>query len=223
MSRAPRIDVGNEVYHVINRANGRVKIFHSDKDYQHFEKLLLEAKERNDMRILAYVLMPNHWHLVLYPRKDGDLQTFMQWLTLTHTQQYHVKTKTIGYGHLYQGRYKAFLVQKDTYLLQLIRYVERNPLRAKLVKKAEQWQWGSAYRRYLGTVKERKLLTEPPLDLPRDYRSWLSEKEDTEGLQAIRLSVNKGKPYGTIAWVERMVEKFNLELTTRGVGRPKKH
>ena len=175
------------------------------------------------MRILAYVLMPNHWHLVLYPRKDGDLQTFMQWLTLTHTQQYHVKTKTIGYGHLYQGRYKAFLVQKDTYLLQLIRYVERNPLRAKLVKKAEQWQWGSAYRRYLGTVKERKLLTEPPLDLPRDYRSWLSEKEDTEGLQAIRLSVNKGKPYGTIAWVERMVEKFNLELTTRGVGRPKKH
>ena len=169
------------------------------------------------------VLMPNHWHLVLHPKRDGDLATFMQWLTLTHTQQYHARTKTIGHGHLYQGRYKSFLVQKDKYLLQLIRYVERNPLRATLVRRAEDWQWGSAWRRYQGTTKEKKLLDDLPVDLPRGYRNWLNEKEKEEELREVRNSVNKGTPYSTMNWVEKMVSNFDLVLTTRPRGRPKNH
>lgn len=223
MPRAPRIDIGGEIYHVINRANGRHPIFHAKEDYIHFEKLLVKAKEQANMRVLAYCVMPNHWHLVLYPRHDGDLSTFMQWLTLTHTQQYHAKTKTIGYGHLYQGRYKSFLVQKDQYLFQLIRYVERNPLRAKLVRRAENWQWGSAHRRLNGLPKEISLLSDPPIDLPRDYQAWLNEAEDEKTLTFVRESVSKGKPYGTIGWVEKMVEKYQLFLTTRRRGRPKKY
>ena len=221
MGRAPRVDVGSEVYHVINRANGRQTIFHKKEDYLHFEQLLTEAKELNSMRILAYALMPNHWHLVLYPKHDGDLAVFMQWLTLTHTQQYHSRTKTIGYGHLYQGRYKSFLVEKDNYLLQLIRYVERNPFRANLVKKAQDWQWGSAYRRTQGIPQEKALLSDTIIELPKDYLEWLNMPEDADILACVRQSVNKGIPFGAAKWVEQMVEKFNLSLTTRLRGRPK--
>ncbi len=222
MGRAPRVDIGNQIYHVINRANGRHTIFHKPEHYRHFESLLEEAEERFSMRILAYILMPNHWHLLLYPQKDGEVSTFMQWLTLTHTHQYHAKTKTIGYGHLYQGRYKSFLVEKDSYLLTLIKYIERNPVRARLSKTVEAWQWGSGYRRVDGTEREKKLLSHFPVALPRNYRSWVNTPESNKELEVIRTSVNKGTPFGTMGWVERMVKHFNLELTTRHRGRPKK-
>src|SRR3989338_289077 len=150
MGLAPRIDLADLIYHIINRANNRHTIFHTPEDYQHFERLLEEAAQRTSMRILAYVLMPNHWHIVLQPKEDGDIAVFMQWLTLTHTQQCHAKTQTIGHGHLYQGRYKSFLIEKDSYLLAAIKYVERNPVRAGLAKKVESWQWGSGYRRLEG-------------------------------------------------------------------------
>ena len=111
MPRISRIAVGEEVYHVINRANGRLQIFNTTKDYQLFEQLLLDTKELVDMRILAYTIMPNHWHLVLHPKNDGDMTTFMQRLSNAHTRKVHSLTKTNGSGHLYQGRYKSFLVE----------------------------------------------------------------------------------------------------------------
>ncbi|HED37732.1 MAG TPA: hypothetical protein ENI76_05750, partial [Ignavibacteria bacterium] len=111
MPRIPRVDVGGEIYHVINRANARLPIFFQKEDYCLFEEILKKAKDKYGMRILAYCLMPNHFHLVLYPCKDGDLQKFMQWVTLTHTQCWHAKNRTVGTGHLYQGRYKSFLIE----------------------------------------------------------------------------------------------------------------
>ncbi|MFZ2522304.1 MAG: transposase [Minisyncoccia bacterium] len=220
MSRVPRVDIGDEIYHVLNRSNGRVKIFNNDKDYKNFVDLLIETKEKFDMRILAYCIMPNHWHLVLYPKKDGDLSKFMQWLSLTHTQRYHVKTETVGFGHLYQGRYKSFLVSRDNYLLQVIRYVEQNPLRAKIVKRAEDWKWGSGFNRF--NPSEKNFVSECPIDLPNDYRQWLNEVHEKDELENIRLSVEKSKPFGTISWVDKMVETFKLGLTTRLRGRPTK-
>ena len=99
-------------------------------DYQQFEQVLHEARLRTGMRILAYCLMPNHWHLVLWPAADGTLSRFMTWLTLTHTQRWHASRSSAGAGHLYQGRYKSFLVQADEHLVSVCRYVERNPRRA---------------------------------------------------------------------------------------------
>src|SRR3989338_5803672 len=160
MVRVARVDVGDHVYHVLNRAVGRLTIFDVDEDYRCFVDLLREAKEMTDMRILAYALMPNHWHLLVYPRGDGDVSLFMQWLTLTHTQQYHVWKQTTGHGHIYQGRYKSLLVEKDAYLHTVIKYIERNPVRAKLVRKVEAWKWGSGYRRLDGGSKERSLLSD---------------------------------------------------------------
>ena len=91
MARLVRIKVGGYIYHVLNRANARACIFNNDKDYQSFEAILEDAVIKFDMRLLSYSLMPNHWHLVLYPKNDGDLVKFMSWLTITHTKRWHIE------------------------------------------------------------------------------------------------------------------------------------
>lgn len=222
MPRISRIAVGEEVYHVINRANGRLQIFNTTEDYQLFEQLLLDTKELVDMRILAYTIMPNHWHLVLHPKNDGDMTTFMQRLSNTHTRKVHSLTKTNGSGHLYQGRYKSFLVETNDYLLALIKYVERNPVRAKLVKKCEDWKWGSAYRRISGTTKENNLVDAIPADVPNNYSRWINTIEDEKVIQSIRSSVIKSTPYGGEKWIEKMVATHKLQATLRSPGRPRK-
>ena len=107
MGRAKRVDVGGLVYHALNRGNAGRTLFGDGADYAAFERVLSETLQRVDMRILSYCLMPNHWHLVLWPRRDGDLSAFMRWLTLTHTQRWHAARRTAGSGHVYQGRYRS--------------------------------------------------------------------------------------------------------------------
>jgi REP element-mobilizing transposase RayT len=131
---------------VLNRANARLPLFQKDGDYAAFEQVLTEARQLYDVPVLAYCLMPNHWHLVLWPRADRDLSRFVGWLTLTHTQRWHAHYHTVGCGHAYQGRFKSFPVQEDDYFLTVCRYVERNALRAGLVPRAEAWRWGSLWR-----------------------------------------------------------------------------
>ena len=166
--------------------------------------------------------MPNHFHLVLYPKNDGDMGKFMQWLTLTHTQRWHQANNTKGTGHLYQGRYKSFLIQGDRHLLSVIRYVERNSLRAKLVRKAENWGFCSLARRLSNNTKKQKLLSEWPIPEPKDYRSFVNTPQSKEEEESIRGSVVRGKPFGADAWALKMIEKFGLEATVRSTGRPKK-
>ena len=113
------------MYHALNRANARTPIFETDEDYAAFERVLALAVTRHDMRLLAYCVMPNHFHLLLWPRADGDLSAFMRWTTLTHTQRWHARRRTAGSGHLYQGRFKSFPVQSDEHFLTVCRYVER--------------------------------------------------------------------------------------------------
>ena len=222
MPRNARVDVGGEIYHVINRANGRLQIFDTPEDYRLFEQLLLETKEIAGMRILAYELMPNHWHLVLHPENDGDLGAFMHRLSNAHTRKVHARTNTNGSGHLYQGRYKSFLVDSENYLLAVIKYVERNAVRARFVRFCEDWQWGSAWRRVHGTASQKKLLDHIPAQLPDDYVNWINTADNPDDLTMIRTSVNKSVPYGKKTWVEEMVSKHHLESTLKSPGRPKK-
>lgn len=100
MGRLRRITAGGIVYHVLNRANARMPIFDGDGDYAAFEKVLGEAVRRTGMRLLDYILMPNHWHLVLWPDRDGQLSDFVRWLTLTHTQRWHAFRDSAGTGHV---------------------------------------------------------------------------------------------------------------------------
>lgn len=222
MPRAIRTDVGNYCYHIINRANARLAIFFKETDYFLFEQVLEEAKKKYDMRIIAYILMPNHFHLVLYPKNDGDLAKFMQWLTLTHTQRWHQQKNTRGTGHLYQGRYKSFLIEEDNHLLSVIHYVERNALRAKLIKKAENWKFCSLWRRLYGKDQQKKLLSKWPILEPKDYLSFINIPPSKEEEGKIRLSVLKGKPYGNDDWSMNIIKKFGLESTIRLSWRPKK-
>ncbi|MEK7070474.1 MAG: transposase [Patescibacteria group bacterium] len=222
MPRQARVDVGDEIYHVINRSNGRVKIFHNDSDYRHFESLLREAKELTNMRILAYCIMPNHWHLILYPRNDNNLSEFMRWLTTTHVRQVRAKTNSIGQGHLYQGAYKSFIVEAEKYLVQLIRYIEQNPLRAKMIKRAQDWEWSSLYVREKGNTNQKKILDSLPVDLPVNYIKTINEMCNEDVLESIRYSVLKGKPFGSVKWTDDMIEMYKLGSTLRQPGRPKK-
>src|SRR5713101_6226580 len=139
MGRALRAALGGLVYHVLNRANARHTLFDKPADYEAFERILAEAQDECPVPLLAYCLMPNHWHLVLAPEGDGDLSRFVGWLTLTHTQRWHAHCHTVGTGHVYQGRFKSFAVETDDHFLTVCRYVERNALRAGLVARAEDW------------------------------------------------------------------------------------
>lgn len=218
MPRVARLDVGGYPYHVINRAVMRLPIFSTASDYRLFEDLLFETAEETGMRILAYCIMPNHWHLLLYPEQDGDLGRFMHRLTNAHTRRFRVLTRTIGTGPLYQGRYKSFIIEDDKHLLTVFKYVERNAVRASLSRTAEEWRWGSAYHRTKGT----RPFTESPTPLPEPYIEWINTRESSEELKELRTSVNKTRPFGRDSWVDAMVLQFNLGATTRNPGRPRK-
>jgi len=126
------------------------------------------------LRLLAHCLMPNHWHLVLQPRADGDLSKFLQRVTMTHTQRYHAKGQTVGYGHIYQGRYKSLPVEMGGPFMALVRYVERNAKRAGLAPRAEDWPWSSVHERLFGKAEEKQMLSPWPVPEPPGYLKWLN-------------------------------------------------
>lgn len=223
MGRPLRAAAGGIIYHVWNRANGRQGIFRNARDYEAFERVLIEAHERVPMRTLAYCVMPNHWHLVLWPRGDGDLSRFMAWLTLTHTQRWHAVHQSAGTGHVYQGRFKSFPVQHDEHFLTVCRYVERNAMRAGLVRRAEEWRWSSLWRRSKGSRQRQAWLTDWPVSRPSHWVRWTNEPEPAMELETLRRCVGRGQPYGTEAWVRRMIRRLNLEGTVRPRGRPRKY
>jgi putative transposase len=220
MGRALRAAQGGYVYHVLNRANARMTIFRNDADYEAFERVLANAVAREQTRLLAYCLLPNHWHLVVWPRKDGELSRFIGWLTLTHTQRWHAHRHSIGSGHLYQGRFKSFPVQEDKHLYALARYVERNALRAGLVRRAELWRWCSLYRWLRGSADDRELLATWPQPRKPSWTDYVNEPQSEAELAAIRRSLRRGSPLGDDQWVTRTADKLDLETTLRPRGRP---
>jgi putative transposase len=222
MGRPHRAAQGGFVYHVLNRANARLPIFEKTADYESFERILEEGVERVSMRLLAYCLMPNHWHLLLWPQDDGDLSRFMAWITLTHTQRWHAHRGSAGEGHLYQGRFKSFPVQEDDHYYSVCRYAERNALRAKLVTRAERWRWCSLWRMVEGDRVTKSLLAKWPVTRPRRWLELVNAPQTQGELAAIRRCVQRGSPYGDENWTERTVQKLGLESTLRPRGRPRK-
>jgi REP element-mobilizing transposase RayT len=146
MARPLRIEFPGAVYHVTSRGDRGEPIFAGDDDRRGFLLILAQALSRFDAQILAYCLMPNHYHLVLHTRK-ANLSSFMRHVNGVYTQAFNRRNAQVG--HLFQGRFKAIVVDRDAYLLEVCRYVELNPVRARLVKKPEQWRW-SSYRAHVG-------------------------------------------------------------------------
>jgi putative transposase len=166
--------------------------------------------------------MPNHWHLVLWPAREGELGAFLQKLTVTPARNWLEHHRKVGFGHVYQGRYKSFPVETDDYFYQVVRYVERNALRANLVTQAEQWRWSSLWRRLNGNAKQRSILGSWPLPRPRRWRNVVNEPLTDAELSAIHRSTARGQPYGCDAWVKKTAKQLGLESTLRNRGRPKK-
>src|SRR5262245_23390883 len=206
MSRTARASVSVVAYHVINRGNGRMNVFHKDADFRAFVDLMADALAKRPMRILAYCLMSNHFHLVLWPRRDGDLSRWMQWLLTAHVRRYHRLRGTSG--HVWQGRFKAFPIQQDEHLLTVMRYVERNPLRAGLVRTAQAWRWSS-----LGGDAERPagLLHAGPVRRPGNWVKRVNRFESPEEVEALRRCTKRGVPFGEAGWVVKMAGKLGLE------------
>jgi len=221
MGRPHRAAEGGYVYHVLNRANARMTIFAEDEDYEAFEQVLSEAVERSGTRLLSYSVLPNHWHLLVWPREDGELSRFVGWLTLTHTQRWHAHRGSTGSGHVYQGRFKSFPVAEDKHFYAVARYVERNPLRAGLVRRAEEWRWGSLYRWFCGTKESRQLLSAWPLARKPSWVEHVNRPLTKTELTEVRRSVERGRPYGDEAWTKRAVRRLGLETTLRPRGRPR--
>lgn len=221
MPRRPRLAAGDLTYHVLNRRVGQLPLFEEPADYAAFEKILAEAHDQSRVRIAAYCLMPTHWHLLLWPRQDGELSEVLRWITVTHTQRWHAHHKTAGTGPVYQGRFKSFPVQTDAHFLTVARYVERNALRAKLVKRAEDWPWGSLWRRTQKDAKLTPWLSAWPIDLPAGWVAYVNRAQTASELEALRVSVRRGRPFGDERWVGRMAKRFGMETTLRPRGRPK--
>jgi putative transposase len=220
MSRPKRITLGGYVYHVLNRANGRLRIFRKKDDFLAFENILAEGIENFQMRICGYCVMPNHWHLLLWPRNDGDLSEFMRWTTLTHVQRFHSSHGTTGIGHLYQGRYKSFPVQDGAYYLTAMRYIEANPLRAGIVKSAANWPWSSFSARLNGESIVK--VSRGPLKLPPDWPALVHRQIAEKAKTELQISIKRSSPMGQPEWIKKTAIKMNLQSTTRPRGRPKK-
>jgi putative transposase len=164
----------------------------------------------------------NHWHFVLWPEGDGDLTAFCRWMTHTHTMRWHAHYHTGGTGHLYQGRFKSFPVETDDHFYTLCRYVERNPLRDDLVTRAEDWRWSSLWRRLHGDAEPAPLLSPWPLPLPDVWTQHVNQPETTAELDALRRSVQRGCPFGSLRWQQQMADRLALRHTLRPLGRPRK-
>lgn len=200
-----------------------MRLFDDDADYAAFERVLLESLEILPLRICAYCLMPNHWHFVVWPDKDDDLAPFMQLLSVTHVTRWQKHRHCVGSGHVYQGRYKSFPVETESYFYQLVRYVERNALRANLVIRAEDWRWGSAWRRLQTDPTLPPLLSDWPLPMPAEWSQFVNEPQTESEVQALRRCIHRNQPFGSAEWTHKVAKELNLESALRPRGRPRRN
>jgi putative transposase len=219
MPRVARQAPGGYIYHVLNRGVGRMQLFSKPADYEAFERVLAETLAKIPMAICGYGLMPNHWHFVVRPTAAGELGRFFQRLTVTHATRWQRNRRRVGYGHVYQGRFKSFPVEEDQHFYQVMRYIERNPYRANLVADACDWRWSSLWIREAGTAEQRAMLATWPLPCPRNWSELVREPQTESELAALRESLVRGAPFGSPHWTHDTAGRLGLESTLRSRGK----
>lgn len=194
------------VFHVLNRAVQKRQLFEVESDYRAFLRCVWEAHASVRVSILAFCVMPNHFHFVLAGNEEGQLSRFMARLTATHSKRWHQHRRSAGTGAVYQGRFKAFPVQTETYFYNVCRYVEGNALRAGLVGRAEQWPWSS-----LGQQKNayEVPIAVWPLARPADWVELVNVQHRTD-VSRVRSCVVSGRPLGDLSWVARTEDQMGL-------------
>jgi putative transposase len=220
MPRRTPHNTGGLVFHVLNRGVRRMQLFDRPGDYRLFLDLFRETQRRVPIRCLAYCLMPNHFHVVLWPREDGEMSQFMFRFTTTHSKRWHLAHGSNGTGAVYQGRFKSIPVCTDGYFLRLCRYVERNPVRAGLTSKCEQWPWSSAGQ--AAGLGGRVLLSAWPVDRPQDWSGILNDIERPAETEDVRAAVRRNAPFGPAAWQMRLASRLEISRSLSAIGRPRK-
>lgn len=219
MPRRRRYGMAGMIFHVVNRGSRRGAICEADNEFEAFERVLIQALQRRPIPLLEFCAMGNHFHFIVQPANDAQLPMFMHWLTTTHAARWRTATRTVGEGAVYQSRYKAVPVQTEQYFFTLARYVQRNPVRAGLVRRAEEWRWGSLWHR----EAETRLLRLAPWPLPRpsNWLSWVNEPQTAGEILDIRRSVNRGFPLGDESWQKEVAKRAGIRDVRRGRGRPR--
>lgn len=188
MPRTRRYAPPDSVHHVINRGNDRRCLFASPDDFGQFIGLLAWAKAQCPVRVIAYCVMPNHWHLVLWPERSNAMAAFLHRLCTTHSIRWRKSTDTVGEGHVYQHRYHAFLIESETYYFRALRYVEANPLRAGLVRSAAEWPWSSLAER---GGPDRGILDPGPFPLPANWLDQVNASLSPEEIEDFHRRLRK--------------------------------
>ena len=204
--------------HVLNRGDHRETLFHRRDDYIGFLEMTAEAAARIPMRILAYCIMRNHFHFLLWPFAGADLPWFMHMLMTLHINRHVRRHPPASPGHIYQDRYKNGLVETGRSIMSVARYVEANALAAGIVKRAADYPWSSASP--LASHPDRPILSEWPIPKSADWLTLLNLRTPAQELARIQRSVSRGAPYGSPAWVDHVVKQYDLEHTIRRRGRP---
>ena len=230
MPRTARIIIPNAFYHILNRGNNKEVIFTDDADFIFFLRQVKKYKDKFGLKIYHYCVMPNHCHFLVQTQGTQDLTKFMHAIMFVYAQ--YMQRKYNKGGHVWQGRYKSSLIEKEDYLLRCGYYIEDNPRRAMLVKELRDWPW-SSYHFYAYGKSDRivdvdedytnlgKTLAERQLNY--QYRMGELQAGGPEEVSSIRKKLDRGI-FGREMFLKEMVEKFQLKLTgTKKLGRPFKN
>jgi len=221
MPRRRRYGMAGFVFHVLNRGARRGPLFDTSGDYDAFIDILREAVVRRPIRLHSFCAMPNHFHLVLSPESDTQLPRFMHWLTGTHGIRWRTANNTLGEGAVYQGRYRAIPVHTEEHFLSVARYVERNPLRARLVERAEQWPWSSLWQREV--ARDSFPLAPWPVAEPSGWVRIVNQPQTVTELAAIRRCVIRGCALGNPRWQAEVAHNLRIPGYFRTSGRPRRN
>ena len=229
MPRPLRITVPDLPFHVLDRGNNRQIVFREEQDFAYFLKLLKKYKKELKFKLYHFCLMPNHIHLMIEPTVEGSLSKIMMRLTLAYSSYFN--RKYTGVGHVWQGRYKSSLIDKEDYFIWCGLYVELNPVRAGLTERPEDWRW-SSYRFYafgeINPLMEGLIDVDPYYFIcPTAQERQKRYRENVEGvvkeeafLRNIRKKLDEGV-FGKPSFIQEMKEKFKIK-SLRLRGRPRK-
>ncbi len=221
MPRIARIVAVGYPHHITQRGNNRQTVFFDDEDKSTYLKLLAKNSQRFDLKIWAYCLMDNHIHLLAVPEKENSLARGIGLTNQIYTQ--YLNRKLNQSGRIWQNRFFSCMVEHDPYLWTVARYIERNPVNANMVRKAQDYQWSSAAAHI--TDKQDDLLAQPSwlADTQRTHYADFITHSDTEADDKLRSATRTGRPFGSGIFIDKMEELLDVNLRPRKPGRPKKY
>jgi putative transposase len=221
MPRIARIIGVGYPHHIVQRGNNREKVFLNRGDYERYLSFLLKYSEEKRAAVLAYCLMPNHIHLLVRPSEETALPKMMQGITLCYSKYFNGKNGRTG--RLWECRYHSTVIDEESYLWSVSKYIENNPVRAGIVRRPQDYPYSSAKAHILG--RKDPFLKEPLFDISelKEYRRVIRSEDDKKILEEIRKHTRLGKPLGDGGFLNTLSERLGHSLSFRPKGRPRKN